>query len=92
MKRSLWKLPFFHPVFFKKRFLFKDNEILIKLRNSMIPEYFIGKSVKIYNGAWFLSKTIVNHMIGFKFGMFSFTKKSDTQLQNKKKKKKVKKK
>jgi ribosomal protein S19 len=92
MKRSIWKLPYIHTVFFKKRFFFK-NFFNLKIRNSVIPSSFCDKRIRIYNGIWYLSKDIALNVVGFKVGEFSFTKRSDTQIHLKfKSKKKSKKK
>lgn len=89
MSRSIWKLPYISLLFFKKKFLQKEN-LNIKLRNSIIPSIFIDKKIKIniYNGIWYLSTMLSNTMLGFKFGEFSYTKRSDTQTHLKKKRKK----
>jgi len=87
MKRSAWKLPFVHSVFFKK-FKLKKRSHLIFLRNSKIPASLVGRSVKIHNGAKFWSKVIYRNMIGWAFGQFSYTKRSDRQLRAKRNKKK----
>jgi len=80
MARSVWKLPYISLIFFKKKFLNKEN-INIKLRNSVIPALFIDKRIKIniYNGIWYLSTLLSNTMLGLKFGEFAYTKRSDTQ-------------
>jgi len=71
----------------KKKFLLKE-QVLVKLRHSGIPDYFIGKSIKVHNGAWFLSTRVSKNMIGLKFGAFSFTKKHEGQARVKRKAKK----
>lgn len=89
MARSSWKLPYISLLFFQKRFLNNYN-LNIRLRNSVIPYIFIDKKIKlnIYNGIWYLSTLFTNSMLGFKFGEFSYTKRSDTQTHLKKKRKK----
>jgi len=89
MARSSWKLPYISLIFFQKRF-FKNDNINIKQRNSIIPFIFIDKKIKIniYNGVWYLSTILSNFMLNFKFGEFAYTKRSDTQTHLKKKRKK----
>jgi len=87
MKRPLWKLPFIHHVFFKKRTFFRNFEKLF-LRNSLIPYYCLNKIVNVYNGIWFLKVEITKYKIGHKFGEFAFTKCYDGQLKVKRKSKK----
>lgn len=87
MKRSSWKLPYIHPVLFKKRILNKKS-ILLKIRNTLIPFNFTDKKLKIYNGIWYLSKEVASNMSGLKIGQFSFTKRCDKQIHKKKKGKK----
>lgn len=87
MKRSVWKLPFIHNVFFKKRLLLK-NLFNFKLRNSLIPATLVDKRLRIYNGIWFLSHDVSPNTVGFKLGEFSFTKRCDTQIHLKFKSKK----
>lgn len=87
MKRSVWKLPYIHSVFFKKR-IFNKSSILLKIRHSVIPSNFIDKRIRVYNGIWYLSKDVTTGMLGIKLGQFSFTKKSDKQLHKKRRTKK----
>lgn len=87
MKRAVWKLPFIHNVFFKKRLLVKKL-FNFKLRNSSIPYSLVDKRIRIYNGIWFLSHDVALNTVGFKLGEFSFTKRCDTQIHLKSKSKK----
>lgn len=82
-------MPYIAPSYFQKRFLEREN-IKFRLRNSLIPFIFIDKKIKIRisNGIWYLSVQAANNMLGFKFGEFSLTKRSDTQTHLKKKRKK----
>lgn len=57
-------------------------------RNSVIPESYVGKEVKVYNGNRFISLEIMRRMVGCKFGEFVVTKKLGKAIHNKKKKKK----
>lgn len=82
VKRSKWKLPYISSIFFKKRFL-KNAQFLIQKRNSIIPKKFLGKRFKIHNGQWYKSKDIINDVIGYKYGEFSFTRAIDRQIATK---------
>ena len=87
MSRSSWKLPYISLLFFKNRFLKNNLIISTRSRNSKIPAIFIEKKIKIsiFNGIWYLSTLLNANMLGYKFGEFSFTKRSDTQTHLKKK-------
>ena len=86
MKKSNWKLSYIHPWFFKKSFVKKSrNLVLSNFRNSTIIPKMIGLKASIYNGAWLLTKTFEEKMVGLKVGEFSITKKFDGQAQNKRK-------
>jgi len=89
MSRSLWKLPYISLIFFQNRFL-KRNDLNVRLRNSFVPAIFVLNKIKlhIFNGIWYLSVAMSTGMLGFKFGEFSFTKRSDRQTHLKKKRKK----
>lgn len=51
----------------------------------------LGKRIRIYNGAWFLTQTVNAEMIGSKFGEYSITKRYDVQKNTNKKNKKTRK-
>lgn len=87
MKRSVWKLPYIHNVFFKKRLIFKKR-INFVMRNSIIPRTFLDKRLSIYNGAWSLSRNVITSTVGLKLGEIAFTKRSDRQTHTKTKSKK----
>lgn len=86
MSRSAWKLPFISKKLFQNRFLNK-SVLNIRNRNSVMPYIFLDKQIKfcIFNGIWYLSLMTSLNMLGFKFGEFSFTKRSDTQTHLKRK-------
>jgi ribosomal protein S19 len=84
MKRAIWKLPYIHLNLLNKSY-YKQKCDWSKFRNSSIPNNFINSHIRVYNGAWFLTKTIDELMIGKKIGEFSITKKFDCQIQRKKK-------
>jgi len=89
-KRVIWKLPFIHSVFFKRRLIYKSN-LLLRIRNSLIPATFISKRMRVYNGIWFLSHDITGQMLGFKTGAFAFTRRCDPLIHGKNKRKRKKK-
>jgi ribosomal protein S19 len=89
--RSLWKLPFISPIFFKNNNLFKKKTFKIfktNIRNSCIPKVLVNKRLNIYNGKKYNNFIVRPTAIGFKFGEFSFTKKKSLNMHVKKKKKK----
>lgn len=88
MKKSRKKLPFILPLLFNKKSLELKKILYIKNRCSIIPYTYKDKKVKIYNGRSFLSKDLNQNSVGLKFGEFSFTKRSDTQIHKKFKSKK----
>lgn len=90
MKRPAWKLPYINSALMKSRLVKEDpsKTKILWFRNSQIPPYMVGRKVRVYNGAWFLVKTIVADMIGTKFGEYSITKRFDTQVQSRMKAKK----
>lgn len=76
------KITLHHPSFFKKRkYGVTKNIALSNFRNSTITFPYIGRKGYIYNGAWSLTKTIEENMVGFKFGEYSITKKFDTHCK-----------
>lgn len=82
-RRSFWKLPYIHPIFFKN-----TKKYLFQIRHSEIPFSLLKKKIFIYNGIWFLSANITERMVGYKLGEFSFSRKCDGNIHKKKKKKK----
>jgi len=88
-KRVAWKLPFIHSVFFKRRLLYKKN-LLLRIRNSLLPATFVYKRIRVYNGIWYLTTDITGQMLGFKTGAFSYTRRCDPLIHAKHKKKRKK--
>lgn len=87
MARSKWK------GFFIKKSLFKNKNIKnLKIwdRCSVIPEFLIGKLVKVYNGKEFKKFFIHREKVGFKFGSFvssrNFSKEQNLKIPFLKKK------
>lgn len=88
MKKSIWKLVYINPKFFKKQ-LYKNSTLqLSKYRSSTVFSKLIGYKVIIYNGAWPLTKVITEAMVGLKLGELSISKKYNRQGKKKGKKKK----
>ena len=54
----------------------KLNFFKIWTRSSTIPNYLVGKTVLVHNGKEFRKVLITSKKVGFKFGAFSFTRKS----------------
>lgn len=78
MSRAKWKGPFINTInlnelkLIKKQEHFKKNFIIS--RNSEIIPSFIGLTFNIYNGKVYSELTVNEHMVGHKFGEFSFTR------------------
>lgn len=87
MKKSVWKLNYIHPMFFKSKIYKKSTLGLSNYRQSSVIPQLIGKKVYIYNGAWKLTKKLEVSMIGFKLGVFSKTKEFSCQTKSKHKSK-----
>jgi|GWRWMinimDraft_12_1066020.scaffolds.fasta_scaffold21279_2 small subunit ribosomal protein S19 len=68
MARANWKGPYF-----KNQKV--NNYKNIGLRNSEIMPSFVGKIYYIYNGKSNTKIIVLEEMVGFKFGEFSFTRK-----------------
>lgn len=87
MSRSLWKPNPLHNDKkndgIEKNFIFK-----IDRRSQTIDASFLNKTVKIYNGMRFFELTILDKMIGHKFGEFAPTRKLPSHKKKNTKKKK----
>jgi ribosomal protein S19 len=70
--------------------LFYKKIILSNYRSAIISKRLVGLRINVYNGAWLLTKTLDERMVGRKIGEFSMTKRFDTQRNGKKKSKKKK--
>jgi small subunit ribosomal protein S19 len=80
MSRSSWKIPYiFSNV--KPRFceegksLSRVKNIKIENRATVITPMFIGQTVHIANGLYFVPVMVTEGHVGFKFGAFALTKK-----------------
>lgn len=80
MARPKWKLKYFSKALIRKLFLIKIFKIksrkVLLSRSSTIPLSLLGKTWFIHSGLKFNKIKITKFMIGFKFGEFSFTRKS----------------
>jgi small subunit ribosomal protein S19 len=83
MTRSIWKGPFIDFFLLRKKYIKNKQNFKIWSRRSSIPEFFIGKTVQIYNGKVFKKILITREKIGYKFGDFSFTKNFSYKIKKK---------
>lgn len=56
--------------------VFKSREKLIYQRSSIIPKIFTNYEISIYSGKKWTKRNVNRWMIGFKFGEFTWNKKS----------------
>jgi small subunit ribosomal protein S19 len=95
MSRSKWKAPFVNVSLFGKDILLGGNPPSYvkknKDRKSVITNFLVGKNIYVYNGKTFKKIYISREKVGFKLGIFSFTRKYTAKIitkQNVSKKKK----
>ena len=85
MSRSVWKGPF-SPLKENKSSLFieraNDPQIVWSRASIILPEN-IGKQFKIHNGKGWILRSVIESMVGHKFGEFSVTKKRVIHKTNK---------
>lgn len=80
MSRSSWKIPYTFSNE-KSRFCEKDQNkqkaksTKIENRAAVVTPMFIGETVHIANGLYFVPVSITEGHVGFKFGAFALTKK-----------------
>jgi small subunit ribosomal protein S19 len=80
MSRAKWKGPFINTKNLEQLNLIKNKnqEVLKKnipiSRDSEIIPSFIGLTFNVYNGKIYSEVTVNEHMVGHKFGEFSFTR------------------
>ena len=79
MSRSSWKIPYIFsnrfPPLFCKEGKHKGKHIKIEKRATVVTPMFIGHTVHITNGLYFVPVTITEGHVGYKFGAFALTKK-----------------
>ena len=94
MTRSLWKGPFsdiresslpFFGVQTPPATGEKGVRVKVWSRRSMISPSYVDRKVLVYNGKTFVRLTILEEMVGRKFGEFALTRKKPKHKINKKK-------
>lgn len=76
MGRSKWKGPYIDEKNLKTLKNSKKNYLKIIIsRNTLILPKFVEKTFDVYNGKKFVEITVIEEMIGHKFGEFSSTRK-----------------
>jgi len=73
----------------KKSIVFKEQEKFIYHRSATIPKIFLHYEVSIYTGKKWMKRNINKWMVGFKFGEFTWNKKSAIYKAKQLKKKKI---
>lgn len=81
---DMWKKIFLA----KKSIVFKNQEKLIYHRASCVPKTFLNDEISIYTGKRWVKRFINRWMVGFKFGEFTWNKKSAKYKAKQLKKKK----
>lgn len=81
---DMWKKIFLA----QKSIVFKNQEKLIYHRSSAVPKTFLGDEISIYTGKRWIKRYINRWMVGFKFGEFTWNKKSARYKAKQLKKKK----
>jgi small subunit ribosomal protein S19 len=88
MGRAIWKGPYINPKYLKNLNLTEQKHINFISRNSKIIPQFFDLTFKVYNGKSYVEITIVEDMVGHKFGEFIFTRAKFSYKKKKKKKNK----
>ena len=70
LKRSNWKGPFVDEIIFNEIRLNNNKNFKTTSRNSVILPFLIGRTVKVYNGKFFIPVFIREEMIGHRLGEF----------------------
>jgi ribosomal protein S19 len=71
--RSIWKIPYVHPLFLTKKF-FKSKWFITRVRNITVTRKFRRKMICIHNGRVFIKRRMRLAMRGYKLGAFIMTK------------------
>ena len=87
MSRSIWKGFYVVRNILKNKKKTRKNFFKMWNRNSVIPSFFLGKTIFVHNGKQFHKVYITREKVGYKFGEFSLTRKNFKKiiLKNKKK-------
>ncbi len=88
MTRSNYKGPFVDGKLLKMAIDAKKNNknvIYTRSRSTTITFDFLDLTVYVYNGKMYYPLNIREHMLGYKFGAFSFSKKKAVYKKKKKK-------
>ena len=73
--RSIWKCPYILRKIYTNLLQKDKRNFYLKKKNNVILPEFVGLTLKIYNGKKFFNLVITPPMVGYKFGMFIFTRK-----------------
>ena len=91
MSRTIWKGSFLEKCLLKKKTCVK-KVVKVWSRRSVIPSFFVGKTISVHNGKIFKKIYITRELVGYKFGEFCptrlFTSKKKVKLKGKQKTKK----
>lgn len=74
MSRSKWKGPYINFKQLVNINSIKKQHVYLISRNSEIIPKFVGLTFKIHNGKEYIEITVIDSMIGHKFGEFVFTR------------------
>lgn len=74
MSRSKWKGPYIQTTLIKQSNTNQTSQKYIASRNSEIVPKFLGLTFNVHNGKSYSEITVVDEMIGHKFGEFIFTR------------------
>lgn len=92
MSRAKWKGPFINikhlneVTLESKTFDNKQKKTPLISRDSEIVPAFIGLTFNVYNGKTYSEITVIENMVGYKFGEFSFTRSRFLFKKNKQRK------
>ena len=93
MSRSVWKVPYIPGLIEFHGYNWRYRVFYSSFRNITIPDTYIDRNMRVYNGKHFISFIVKSAMVGQKFGEFSLTKvlgsaiHSSMQLKSRRKKK-----
>jgi len=82
--RALWKGPYIHSDLLQSIRHSKPYTFKTMSRNSMVVPAFLGKTIQVHNGKFFLPSPVNDMMLGSKFGEFSFTRARNIYKKKKK--------